>query len=57
VTTAVASSPVEPAIRVRGLVTRFGAQSVHEGLDLDVRAGEILGVVGPSGTGKSVLLR
>ena len=56
-TTAVASPPIEPAIRVRGLVTRFGAQSVHEGLDLDVRAGEILGVVGPSGTGKSVLLR
>lgn len=47
----------EPAIRVRGLVTRFGSQTVHEGLDLDVRRGEILGVVGPSGTGKSVLLR
>ncbi len=45
------------AIRVRGLVTRFGTQTVHEGLDLDVRKGEILGVVGPSGTGKSVLLR
>jgi len=44
-------------IRVRGLVTRFGAQTVHNGLDLDVRRGEILGVVGPSGTGKSVLLR
>jgi phospholipid/cholesterol/gamma-HCH transport system ATP-binding protein len=45
------------AISVRGLVTRFGAQTVHNGLDLDVRRGEILGVVGPSGTGKSVLLR
>jgi phospholipid/cholesterol/gamma-HCH transport system ATP-binding protein len=45
------------AIRVRGLVTRFGVQTVHDGLDLDVRKGEILGVVGPSGTGKSVLLR
>jgi phospholipid/cholesterol/gamma-HCH transport system ATP-binding protein len=45
------------AIRVRGLVTRFGTQTVHNGLDLDVRRGEILGVVGPSGTGKSVLLR
>ncbi|MBL8559705.1 MAG: ATP-binding cassette domain-containing protein [Hyphomonadaceae bacterium] len=44
-------------IRVRGLVTRFGAQTVHDGLDLDVRRGEILGVVGPSGCGKSVLLR
>ncbi len=45
------------AIRVRDLVTRFGSQTVHSGLDLDVRRGEILGVVGPSGTGKSVLLR
>lgn len=45
------------AIRVRGLVTRFGQQTVHDGLDLDVRRGEILGVVGPSGCGKSVLLR
>jgi phospholipid/cholesterol/gamma-HCH transport system ATP-binding protein len=45
------------AIRVRGLETRFGAQIVHKGLDLDVRRGEILGVVGPSGCGKSVLLR
>lgn len=44
-------------IRVRGLVTRFGPQTVHDGLDLDVMRGEILGVVGPSGTGKSVLLR
>jgi phospholipid/cholesterol/gamma-HCH transport system ATP-binding protein len=47
----------EIAIRVRGLVTRFGEQTVHDGLDLDVRRGEILGVVGPSGCGKSVLLR
>lgn len=47
----------EIAIRVRGLVTRFGAQTVHDGLDLDVQRGEILGVVGPSGCGKSVLLR
>lgn len=45
------------AIRVRGLETRFGAQTVHKNLDLDVRRGEILGVVGPSGCGKSVLLR
>ncbi|HEX6979459.1 MAG TPA: ATP-binding cassette domain-containing protein [Alphaproteobacteria bacterium] len=46
-----------PVIRVRGLVTRFGSQVVHDGLDLDVRRGEILAVVGASGTGKSVLLR
>jgi phospholipid/cholesterol/gamma-HCH transport system ATP-binding protein len=47
----------ENAITVRGLANRFGSQTVHEGLDLDVRRGEILGVVGGSGTGKSVLMR
>lgn len=46
-----------PVIRVRGLVTRFGATTIHDGLDLDVRRGEILAIVGGSGTGKSVLLR
>ena len=44
-------------VSVRGLVNRFGAQVVHDGLDLDVREGEILGVVGGSGSGKSVLMR
>jgi phospholipid/cholesterol/gamma-HCH transport system ATP-binding protein len=47
----------DPIIKVRGLVTRFGTHTVHDGLDLDVRRGEIIGVVGGSGTGKSVLLR
>ncbi|MFG6079077.1 ABC transporter ATP-binding protein [Paracoccus litorisediminis] len=47
----------ENVIEVRGLTTRFGEHVVHEGLDLDLRRGEILGVVGGSGTGKSVLLR
>ncbi|MCX5590414.1 ABC transporter ATP-binding protein [Alcaligenes endophyticus] len=44
-------------IRVRGLRNQFGTHVVHENLDLDVHKGEILGVVGGSGTGKSVLLR
>ena len=44
-------------IRIRGLANHFGEQIVHDGLDLDVRRGEILGVVGGSGTGKSVLMR
>ncbi|WP_230635776.1 ABC transporter ATP-binding protein [Sphingomonas sp. Leaf4] len=44
-------------IRVRGLKNQFGDQVIHENLDLDVRRGEILGVVGGSGTGKSVLMR
>ena len=44
-------------IRIRGLRNSFGDQIIHEGLDLDLRRGEILGVVGGSGTGKSVLMR
>jgi phospholipid/cholesterol/gamma-HCH transport system ATP-binding protein len=44
-------------IRLRGLRNQFGAQVVHDGLDLDVYRGEVLGIVGGSGTGKSVLLR
>lgn len=47
----------EIAISIRGLKNAFGEQVVHENLDLDVRRGEILGIVGGSGTGKSVLLR
>lgn len=47
----------EPIIRVRGLVNRFDTQVVHDGVDLDVIPGEILGVVGGSGSGKSVLMR
>ena len=46
-----------PIIEVRGLCNSFGDQVVHDGLDLDVRRGEIIGVVGGSGTGKSVLMR
>jgi phospholipid/cholesterol/gamma-HCH transport system ATP-binding protein len=47
----------ETVIEVRGLRNQFGDQVVHENLDLDVYKGEILGVVGGSGAGKSVLLR
>ena len=47
----------EPVIEVDGLVNRFGTQTIHDDLDLTVRRGEILGIVGGSGTGKSVLLR
>ena len=48
---------VENIIEVRAVRNQFGSQVVHEALDLDVRRGEILSVVGGSGTGKSVLLR
>src|SRR5271168_65237 len=44
-------------IRVRNLVNAFGDQVIHDGVDLDVRRGEVIGVVGGSGTGKSVMLR
>ena len=47
----------EHIIQVRGLKNAFGDAVVHDDLDLDVRRGEILGVVGGSGTGKSVLMR
>lgn len=47
----------EPIISVRGLRNQFGSNVVHDNLDLDVSRGEVLGVVGGSGTGKSVLLR
>jgi phospholipid/cholesterol/gamma-HCH transport system ATP-binding protein len=46
-----------PPIVVEGLVNRFGDFAVHDGLDLTIRRGEILGVVGGSGSGKSVLMR
>lgn len=47
----------DPVIRVRGLVNAFGDAVIHDHLDLDVHRGEVLGVVGGSGSGKSVLLR
>ena len=47
----------EAVIEVRGLRNQFGPQVVHDNLNLDVWRGEVLGIVGGSGTGKSVLLR
>ena len=47
----------EPLIEVRGLVNRFGRQVVHDHLDMTVEQGEVFGIVGGSGSGKSVLLR
>jgi phospholipid/cholesterol/gamma-HCH transport system ATP-binding protein len=44
-------------VEVQGLVNRFGSQIVHDGLDMTVLRGEVFGIVGGSGSGKSVLLR
>jgi phospholipid/cholesterol/gamma-HCH transport system ATP-binding protein len=44
-------------ISVRGLINQFGSQVVHDGVNLDVIRGEVIGIVGGSGSGKSVLLR
>jgi phospholipid/cholesterol/gamma-HCH transport system ATP-binding protein len=46
-----------PVLQVEGLVNRFGTQVVHDGLDMVVNRDEVFGIVGGSGTGKSVLLR
>jgi phospholipid/cholesterol/gamma-HCH transport system ATP-binding protein len=52
------ASPIpEAIIKVTGLRTQFGDEVIHDNLDLEVRRGEVLGVVGGSGMGKSVLLR
>jgi len=53
----IAEPDADPVIRIRGLRTQFGTVVIHKDLDLDVRRGEILGIVGGSGTGKSVLMR
>jgi phospholipid/cholesterol/gamma-HCH transport system ATP-binding protein len=48
---------VQTVVSARDIVNRFGTQVVHDGVSLDVQAGEIFGIVGGSGSGKSVLLR
>jgi phospholipid/cholesterol/gamma-HCH transport system ATP-binding protein len=48
---------IYPLLEVQGLVNRFGTELVHDHLDMEVREDEVFGVVGASGSGKSVLLR
>jgi phospholipid/cholesterol/gamma-HCH transport system ATP-binding protein len=47
----------QPILRARGIVNRFGTQRVHDRVDLDIAPGEIIGIAGSSGSGKSVLLK
>ena len=48
---------MDPVLEVQGLVNRFGTQLVHDGLNMQVARDEVFGIVGGSGSGKSVLLR
>ena len=51
------TDPRAPVLRIEGVVKRYGAHVVIAGVDLDVAAGQVVVIVGPSGTGKSTLLR
>ncbi|CAN5215712.1 sulfate/molybdate ABC transporter ATP-binding protein [soil metagenome] len=50
-------SPIGAALKVTGVVKRFGRSAALEGADVEVREGEILALLGPSGSGKTTLLR
>jgi phospholipid/cholesterol/gamma-HCH transport system ATP-binding protein len=52
-----AKAKSEPILTARGIVNRFGKQVVHDKLDLEILRGEIIGIAGGSGSGKSVLLK
>src|SRR5579871_6423828 len=52
------ASPADhPVVRIRGLKKSFGPVTVLDGVDLDVRRGDVVSIIGPSGSGKTTLLR
>lgn len=51
------TNAAEPVIRIRGLATRLGGKQIFDGIDLEVPRGSVTAVMGPSGTGKTTLLR
>ena len=51
------TSSAEPALRIKDIHKSFGTKQVHKGVSFDLKKGEILGLFGGSGTGKSVVLR
>ncbi|MDE2271441.1 MAG: ATP-binding cassette domain-containing protein, partial [Xanthomonadaceae bacterium] len=49
--------PGDALVQVRGLRTQIGAKAIFDGLDLDVPRGSVTAIMGPSGTGKTTLLK
>lgn len=49
--------PAQIAIKINDLYTKFGSSVIHQGLNLEIQQGEIIGIIGESGSGKSTLLR
>ena len=51
------TTPSNPIVCIRDLSTKFGSHCIHEHLDLDIQAGDVMGIIGGSGCGKTTLMR